>query len=102
MHIISVFVFMFNTAFIILCGHIHCHQILRGEDFRILECMLYSSLGQGHLVSGDSVVPLPYTLWGKGSQHWITLLYVALSLAWALEIVSHLEGIDYNLADLSM
>ncbi|KAF9505903.1 hypothetical protein BS47DRAFT_1431394 [Hydnum rufescens UP504] len=57
---------------------------------------------EGYFISGDSVVPLPYALWGKGAQHWITILYVALSLAWALEIVSHLEELNFWLFLLAL
>ena len=57
---------------------------------------------QGYFVGKDLVAPLPYQLWDKSSRHWITALYVALSVAWALEIVSHLEGIVFNIVSLLM
>lgn len=43
--------------------------------------------------SGDQeIIPLPFELWSEGAKHWILALYIAFSVAWALEIVSHLEG----------
>ncbi|SRR5258707_3966599 len=38
------------------------------------------------------VAPVPVQQWNQSTQKWMTGLYVAFSLSWALEIVSHLEG----------
>ncbi|KDQ20257.1 hypothetical protein BOTBODRAFT_27673 [Botryobasidium botryosum FD-172 SS1] len=40
-------------------------------------------------------IPTPYPLWDPAYQRWFTPLYIALALAWGLEIVSHLEELNF-------
>lgn len=50
----------------------------------------------GYFITPDlHVVPLPYDQWSPSPKRWITSLYVAFSISWALEIVSHLEELNF-------
>ncbi|CCO37954.1 hypothetical protein BN14_12114 [Rhizoctonia solani AG-1 IB] len=41
------------------------------------------------------IVPKPYQLWTHPQRHWVEAIYIAFSVAWALEIVSHLEELCF-------
>lgn len=41
------------------------------------------------------IVPKPYQLWTHPQRSWLTAIYIAFSIAWALEIVSHLEELCF-------
>jgi len=41
------------------------------------------------------IVPRPYQLWTHPQRTWLTAIYIAFSVAWALEIVSHLEELCF-------
>ncbi|KAG8727727.1 hypothetical protein FRC11_012604 [Ceratobasidium sp. 423] len=41
------------------------------------------------------VVPKPYQLWTHPQRTWVEAIYIAFSVAWALEIVSHLEELCF-------
>ncbi|KAF9514286.1 hypothetical protein BS47DRAFT_1485158 [Hydnum rufescens UP504] len=47
------------------------------------------------LIPGHGIVPKPYQLWSPQNVKWIHPLYMLLSVAWALEIVSHLEELCF-------
>jgi len=42
-----------------------------------------------------TVMPRPYTFWQQNHLHWILPLYFVLSIAWALELVTHLEELTF-------
>ncbi|CUA67110.1 hypothetical protein RSOLAG22IIIB_07188 [Rhizoctonia solani] len=44
---------------------------------------------------GVGIVPTPYQLWGTARTLWVEAIYIAFSVAWALEIVSHLEELCF-------
>ncbi|KAG8735362.1 hypothetical protein FRC10_010681 [Ceratobasidium sp. 414] len=41
------------------------------------------------------IVPKPYQLWTHPQRTWLTAIYIMFSMAWALEIVSHLEELCF-------
>ncbi|KAF8304363.1 hypothetical protein DL93DRAFT_2038923, partial [Clavulina sp. PMI_390] len=49
----------------------------------------------GTTATNTTVVPLPYQLWGNQARSWILALYIAFSVSWALEVVSHLEELNF-------
>lgn len=46
-------------------------------------------------IPGYGIVPKPYQLWTHPQRNWIEAIYIAFSVAWALEIVSHLEELCF-------
>ncbi|CAE6515353.1 unnamed protein product [Rhizoctonia solani] len=46
-------------------------------------------------IPGVGIVPKPYQLWTHPQRHWVEAIYIAFSVAWALEIVSHLEELCF-------
>ncbi|KDQ11986.1 hypothetical protein BOTBODRAFT_34840 [Botryobasidium botryosum FD-172 SS1] len=51
---------------------------------------------EGYLViPGYGIVPKPYQFWSQSNRDWITKLYIIFSMAWALELVSHLEELCF-------
>ncbi|CAE6480797.1 hypothetical protein ACGC1H_005257 [Rhizoctonia solani] len=44
---------------------------------------------------GVGIVPRPYQLWTHPQRTWVEAIYIAFSVAWALEIVSHLEELCF-------
>jgi hypothetical protein len=46
-------------------------------------------------VPGHGIIPTPYELWPENYKQWVTPLYVIFAVAWSLEIVSHLEELNF-------
>ncbi|KAJ7672115.1 hypothetical protein B0H17DRAFT_1084494 [Mycena rosella] len=42
-----------------------------------------------------SIIPRPFAVWQKPHLRWIIPLYFVLSIAWALELVTHLEELTF-------
>ncbi|KAJ7496601.1 hypothetical protein FB451DRAFT_199000 [Mycena latifolia] len=47
------------------------------------------------LVEDGSIMPRPFALWQKLHLRWIVPLYFVLSIAWSLELVTHLEELTF-------
>ncbi|KAF8499356.1 hypothetical protein JB92DRAFT_2982217 [Gautieria morchelliformis] len=45
----------------------------------------------GYTFIDGRAVPTPFQLWSKGDQAWLTPLYILFSVAWGMELVTHLE-----------
>ncbi|KAF9463534.1 hypothetical protein BDZ94DRAFT_1297750 [Collybia nuda] len=41
------------------------------------------------------IIPRPFSLWGYGNRRWLVPLYFLLSIAWSLELVTHLEELTF-------
>ncbi|KAF8633315.1 hypothetical protein AX17_004488 [Amanita inopinata Kibby_2008] len=51
---------------------------------------------EGYVVLVDDIIiPRPFFLWDEGNRDWLLPLYFCLSIAWALEIVTHLEELTF-------
>ncbi|KIY69797.1 hypothetical protein CYLTODRAFT_212928 [Cylindrobasidium torrendii FP15055 ss-10] len=51
---------------------------------------------EGFIVLEDGkIVPRPILLWSAANQRWILALFFILSIAWALELVTHLEELTF-------
>ncbi|PPQ72203.1 hypothetical protein CVT25_006597 [Psilocybe cyanescens] len=51
---------------------------------------------EGFWVTPDGqIVPRPLALWAPHHRHWLLPLYFVLSIAWSLEIVTHLEELAF-------
>lgn len=44
---------------------------------------------------GYGIIPRPYQMWTHPQRGWVQAIYIAFSVAWALEIVSHLEELCF-------
>ncbi|KAJ7478607.1 hypothetical protein B0H11DRAFT_1279069 [Mycena galericulata] len=47
------------------------------------------------VLPNGSVMPRPFALWQKNHLRWILPLYFVLSVAWSLELVTHLEELTF-------
>jgi hypothetical protein len=50
---------------------------------------------EGYIMLFDIFLPKPSPLWTPAHQAWVTPLYLAFASSWALEIVSHLEELNF-------
>ncbi|KAF5361762.1 hypothetical protein D9756_002514 [Leucocoprinus leucothites] len=62
--------------------------------FSIAMTFLKFSEGYFILPSGE-IIPKPLSLWGHKNRHWLLPLYFLLSIAWSLELVTHLEELTF-------
>ncbi|KAH0828966.1 hypothetical protein J3R83DRAFT_2396 [Lanmaoa asiatica] len=44
------------------------------------------------IIPGDGIMPTPYQSWSRTAQNAVFPLYLSYSIAWGLEMVTHLEG----------
>ncbi|KAJ7750117.1 hypothetical protein DFH07DRAFT_828234 [Mycena maculata] len=50
---------------------------------------------EGSFVFDGQIIPRPYAVWQESRLRWILPLYFILSIAWALELVTHLEELTF-------
>ncbi|KAF8749813.1 hypothetical protein RHS01_09800 [Rhizoctonia solani] len=64
------------------CAHVRSQTVIKYEEG-------YAA------IPTVGIVPRPYQLWTHPQRHWVEAIYIAFSVAWALEIVSHLEELCF-------
>ncbi|KAF7290056.1 hypothetical protein HMN09_01310700 [Mycena chlorophos] len=50
---------------------------------------------EGSILFEGSILPRPLSIWAPSHLRWVLPLYFVLSIAWALEIVTHLEELTF-------
>ncbi|KIM40373.1 hypothetical protein M413DRAFT_178223 [Hebeloma cylindrosporum] len=51
---------------------------------------------EGYILTPDgSIIPRPINLWSTEDKHWLLPMYFILSIAWSLELVTHLEELAF-------
>ncbi|KAJ3567348.1 hypothetical protein NP233_g6419 [Leucocoprinus birnbaumii] len=54
-----------------------------------------NSLKGFFVLPSGKIIPKPLELWEQGNRHWLLPLYFLLSIAWSLELVTHLEELTF-------